>query len=255
MTPFSLDRERRSRTVIGGAGRYHWRHGDRDGANAYVVRRRDRERIDGQSIPSGCFIRTRPGRRSSGTLWRLPSGAGPAARRGVAGALRAIWSPPRTIHRSRRRRWMATPSSRTIRHRGGRSSDGSRRATSTTSRSSLGTAAWITTGAPVPSGATAVVPVEATELADDHVIDPPGTCRGRREHPTGRRGSGKGLGGVAGGQLHRGRGDRPAGRIGRRSGGGDAASAGERPLDRERAGRARRDGRGRGRSAIRTVSA
>src|SRR5918998_3892114 len=34
----------------------------------------------------------------------------------------------------------------------------------------VGTAAWITTGAPVPSGATAVVPVEATELADDHVI-------------------------------------------------------------------------------------
>src|SRR5215207_4360330 len=35
---------------------------------------------------------------------------------------------------------------------------------------SVGTAAWITTGAPVPSGATAVVPVEATELADEHVI-------------------------------------------------------------------------------------
>jgi molybdenum cofactor synthesis domain-containing protein len=34
----------------------------------------------------------------------------------------------------------------------------------------IGTAAWITTGAPIPSGATAVVPVEATELADDHVI-------------------------------------------------------------------------------------
>jgi gephyrin len=34
----------------------------------------------------------------------------------------------------------------------------------------LGTAAWITTGAPVPSGATAVVPVEATEIADEHVI-------------------------------------------------------------------------------------
>jgi gephyrin len=34
----------------------------------------------------------------------------------------------------------------------------------------IGTAAWITTGAPVPFGATAVVPVEATELADDHVI-------------------------------------------------------------------------------------
>jgi gephyrin len=34
----------------------------------------------------------------------------------------------------------------------------------------IGTAAWITTGAPVPPGATAVVPVEATELADDHVI-------------------------------------------------------------------------------------
>ena len=35
---------------------------------------------------------------------------------------------------------------------------------------SLGTAAWITTGAPVPSGATAVVPVEQTEVADEHVI-------------------------------------------------------------------------------------
>src|SRR5829696_5820164 len=35
---------------------------------------------------------------------------------------------------------------------------------------SLGTAAWITTGAPVPPGATAVVPVEATEIADEHVI-------------------------------------------------------------------------------------
>jgi molybdenum cofactor synthesis domain-containing protein len=34
----------------------------------------------------------------------------------------------------------------------------------------LGTAAWITTGAPVPTGATAVVPVEETEIADDHVI-------------------------------------------------------------------------------------
>jgi molybdenum cofactor synthesis domain-containing protein len=34
----------------------------------------------------------------------------------------------------------------------------------------LGTAAWITTGAPVPAGATAVVPVEETEIADDHVI-------------------------------------------------------------------------------------
>lgn len=34
----------------------------------------------------------------------------------------------------------------------------------------LGTAAWITTGAPVPRGANAVVPVEVTELAEDHVI-------------------------------------------------------------------------------------
>jgi molybdenum cofactor synthesis domain-containing protein len=34
----------------------------------------------------------------------------------------------------------------------------------------LGTAAWITTGAPVPSGATAVVPVEATHIADDHIV-------------------------------------------------------------------------------------
>ncbi len=34
----------------------------------------------------------------------------------------------------------------------------------------LGTAAWITTGAPVPAGADAVVPVEATELRDGHVV-------------------------------------------------------------------------------------
>lgn len=34
----------------------------------------------------------------------------------------------------------------------------------------LGMAAWITTGAPLPLGATAVVPVEETEIADDHVI-------------------------------------------------------------------------------------
>lgn len=34
----------------------------------------------------------------------------------------------------------------------------------------LGVAAWITTGAPVPPGADAVVPVEATELADEHVV-------------------------------------------------------------------------------------
>jgi molybdenum cofactor synthesis domain-containing protein len=34
----------------------------------------------------------------------------------------------------------------------------------------LGTAVWITTGAPMPRGATAVVPVEATEVADEHVI-------------------------------------------------------------------------------------
>jgi gephyrin len=34
----------------------------------------------------------------------------------------------------------------------------------------LGTAVWITTGAPVPRGANAVVPVEETENSDDHVI-------------------------------------------------------------------------------------
>jgi molybdenum cofactor synthesis domain-containing protein len=34
----------------------------------------------------------------------------------------------------------------------------------------LGTAAWITTGAPVPGGADAVVPVEATEVSDGHVV-------------------------------------------------------------------------------------
>ena len=34
----------------------------------------------------------------------------------------------------------------------------------------LGTAAWITTGAPVPPGADAVVPVEQTEQSDDHVV-------------------------------------------------------------------------------------
>jgi gephyrin len=34
----------------------------------------------------------------------------------------------------------------------------------------VGTAAWITTGAPVPQGATAVVPVELTHVADGHVV-------------------------------------------------------------------------------------
>jgi len=34
----------------------------------------------------------------------------------------------------------------------------------------LGTAAWITTGAHVPRGANAVVPVEVTSLADEHVV-------------------------------------------------------------------------------------
>jgi molybdenum cofactor synthesis domain-containing protein len=34
----------------------------------------------------------------------------------------------------------------------------------------LGVAAWITTGSPVPRGADAVAPVEATELSDDHVV-------------------------------------------------------------------------------------
>lgn len=34
----------------------------------------------------------------------------------------------------------------------------------------IGTAAWVTTGAPLPSGADAVVPVESTELAEDHVV-------------------------------------------------------------------------------------
>lgn len=34
----------------------------------------------------------------------------------------------------------------------------------------IGTAAWVTTGAPIPAGADAVVPVELTELAEDHVI-------------------------------------------------------------------------------------
>jgi molybdenum cofactor synthesis domain-containing protein len=34
----------------------------------------------------------------------------------------------------------------------------------------LGVAAWITTGAPVPRGADAVVPIEHTELADEHVV-------------------------------------------------------------------------------------
>ncbi|MCA9876900.1 MAG: molybdopterin molybdotransferase MoeA [Thermomicrobiales bacterium] len=34
----------------------------------------------------------------------------------------------------------------------------------------VGTASWVTTGAPLPPGANAVVPVEATELAEDHVV-------------------------------------------------------------------------------------
>jgi gephyrin len=51
---------------------------------------------------------------------------------------------------------------------------------------SLGTAAWITTGAPVPSGATAVIPVEATELADEHVIvHQEGVAAGENIRPVG----------------------------------------------------------------------
>jgi molybdenum cofactor synthesis domain-containing protein len=34
----------------------------------------------------------------------------------------------------------------------------------------IGTAAWITTGAPVPPGATAVVPVELTNVSDGHAV-------------------------------------------------------------------------------------
>ena len=64
---------------------------------------------------------------------------------------------------------------------------------------SLGTAAWITTGAPVPSGATAVVPVEATEIADEHVIVHQ-ERRIRREYPTHWRRSGKGIGGTDAGK-------------------------------------------------------
>src|SRR5829696_3093714 len=86
---------------------------------------------------------------------------------------------------------------------------------------SIGTAAWITTGAPVPPGATAVVPVEATELADEHVIV-------HQDH-------------VAPGENIR-----PVGvdlakgsavlQLGSRPGGGRAASQSERLVDRERVG-------------------
>ena len=101
---------------------------------------------------------------------------------------------------------------------------------------SLGTAAWITTGAPVPSGATAVVPVEATEIADEHVIVHQERVEsGENIRPIGvdlARGSVVLTRGSLLGAAEMGL----AGRFGGRSGGGGAASESERLVDRERAG-------------------
>ena len=58
----------------------------------------------------------------------------------------------------------------------------------------------------MPSGATAVVPVEATEIADER-DRPPRTRRIRREYPTHWRRSGKGIGGTDAGKSSRRRGD------------------------------------------------
>ena len=49
-----------------------------------------------------------------------------------------------------------------------------------------GTAVRITTGAPIPAGADAVVQVEHTEFAEDHVIIHQERVNARREHPPGR---------------------------------------------------------------------
>ena len=98
---------------------------------------------------------------------------------------------------------------------------------------SLGTAAWITTGAPVPSGATAVVPVEATELADEHVIvHQERVAAGENIRPVGVD-LAQGIRGVAARKSPRRRGDGPLGQLGDRSGGGRAASQSERLVDRE----------------------
>ncbi len=98
---------------------------------------------------------------------------------------------------------------------------------------SLGTAAWITTGAPVPSGATAVVPVEATELADEHVIvHQERVAPGENIRPVGVD-LAKGSVVLQRGKSPRRRGDGPLGQLGGRSGGGRAASQSERLVDRE----------------------
>ena len=85
----------------------------------------------------------------------------------------------------------------------------------------IGTAAWITTGAPVPLGATAVVPVEATELADDH---PPGTGGAGRKYSTRRGRFGKRIRGIAARDSPRRGPNGPLGQPGGRSGGSGAAS-------------------------------
>ena len=94
----------------------------------------------------------------------------------------------------------------------------------------------------MPPGATAVVPVEATELADEHVIvhqervDP-----GENIRPVGvdlAKGSA-----VGAGKSPRRRRDGPPGRFGCRSGTGGKATPGERLVDGERAGRAGRNSR------------
>ena len=103
----------------------------------------------------------------------------------------------------------------------------------------LGTAAWITTGAPVPAGADAVVPVEATELSDGHVVIVDELIRqGDNIRPIGVDlaagtvvlNSGRRLGPAEIGLL--------AG-LGDRSGAGYPSAACEHPFDRKRAGRAR----------------
>ena len=91
------------------------------------------------------------------------------------------------------------------------------------------------TGAPVPAGATAVVPVEATDGATDTVADP---CdrQTRPAHPPRRRGRHRGHHGAARGPGRHTRGARPGRRAGHRRADGDSAPAGAGDVDRLGAG-------------------
>ena len=56
---------------------------------------------------------------------------------------------------------------------------------------SEGYAIKIMTGAPLPAGADAVVPIERVQVTEDHIVLNRGTPEPRPQHPTGRLGPGQ----------------------------------------------------------------